>query len=259
LAAALSGTIADMDLQLSGKRVIVTGASKGIGLAIVRAFLVEGAEVAICARNADDLAAAAADLSSSGTVHHHIADMGVKGEPAEFVEWAAGQMGGLDIVVSNVSAMAGPDWEMSCAVDLIGMDALVRASLERMDDHAGCNVICIGSRAASVAAPRIAAYAGVKAATISAMKTLSREVARRGIRANVVSPGDIIFEGGVWDKAQEENGKLWQAIVKENPFRRLGTPEEVADVVAFIASPRSSFVTGANILVDGGATSGLQI
>ena len=257
--AAVSGTIAGMDLQLSGKRVIVTGASKGIGLAIARAFLVEGAEVAICARNADDLATAAADLSTSGTVHHHIADMGVKGEPAGFVEWASDQMGGVDIVVSNVSAMAGPDWEMSCAVDLIGMDALVRASLEKMDDHAGCNVICIGSRAASVAAPRIAAYAGVKAATVSAMKTLSREVARRGIRANVVSPGDIIFEGGVWGRAKEENGKLWEMIVKENPFRRLGTPEEVADVVAFIASERSSFVTGANILVDGGATSGLQI
>ncbi|MGK0479542.1 MAG: NAD(P)-dependent dehydrogenase (short-subunit alcohol dehydrogenase family), partial [Ilumatobacter sp.] len=74
-----------------------------------------------------------------------------------------------------------------------------------------------------------------------------------------VSPGDIIFEGGVWGRAKEENGKLWEMIVKENPFRRLGTPEEVADVVAFIASERSSFVTGANILVDGGATSGLQI
>ena len=181
------------------------------------------------------------------------------GEPADLVDWAADELGGLDIVVSNVSAAAGPDWEASCAVDLIGADALIRAGLARMDDNVDANIVCIGSRAGSVAAPRIPAYAAVKTATVSMVKSLSREVARRGIRANVVSPGDIIFPGGTWDEARQEDGKLWQAIVRENPFRRLGTPEEIANVVAFVASPRASFVSGANILVDGGATSGLQI
>lgn len=248
-----------MDLDLTGKRVIVTGGSKGIGFAIARTFLDEGARVAICARDVDGLTAAADQLSAHGEIHQRRADMGSAGEPAEFVEWAADALGGLDIVVSNVSAAAGPDWEASCAVDLIGADALIRAGLARMEDNVDANIVCIGSRAGSVAAPRIPAYAAVKTATVSMVKSLSREVARRGIRANVVSPGDIIFPGGTWDEARQADGKLWQAIVRENPFRRLGTPQEIADVVAFVASPRASFVSGANILVDGGATSGLQV
>lgn len=248
-----------MELGLTGKRVVVTGGSKGIGLAIARTFLDEGARVAICARDVAGLAAAADQLSAHGEVHHRRADMGVVGDPAAFVDWAAEALGGLDIVVSNVSAAAGPDWAASCAVDLIGADALIRAGLARMEDDVDANVVCIGSRAGSVAAPRIPAYAAVKTATVSMVKSLSREVARRGIRANVVSPGDIIFPGGTWDEARLEDGKLWQAIVRENPFRRLGTPEEIANVVAFVASPRASFVSGANILVDGGATGGLQI
>ncbi len=248
-----------MDLDLTGKRVIVTGGSKGIGFAIARTFLDEGARVALCARDIGGLTAAADQLSAHGEVHQRRADIGSVGEPAEFVEWAADALGGLDIVVSNVSAAAGPDWEASCAVDLIGADALIRAGLARMEDNVDANIVCIGSRAGSVAAPRIPAYAAVKTATVSMVKSLSREVARRGIRANVVSPGDIIFPGGTWDEARQADGKLWQAIVRENPFRRLGTPQEIANVVAFVASPRASFVSGANILVDGGATSGLQV
>ena len=248
-----------MDLGLSGKRVVVTGASKGIGLAIARTFLNEGAQVAICARDESTLAAAAADLAQHGEVHHRTADMAQLGEPAGFVDWATDQLGGLDVLVSNVSAFGANDWESSCAIDLVAMDALVRAGLARMEDHVDANVICIGSRAANVGAPRIAAYAGVKAATVSAMKSLSREVARRGIRANVVSPGDILFPGGAWEKIEQTNEKLFAAVIKENPFRRLGTPDEIADVVAFVASPRASFMTGSNVLVDGGATSGLQI
>lgn len=248
-----------MDLELTGKRVLVTGGSRGIGRAITRTFLDEGARVAICARNGAALAAAATELGQFGEVHQRPADIGVEGEPAALVEWAAETLGGLDVLVSNVSAMAGPDWKASCAVDLIGTDALIRASLDQMQDDAGANIICIGSRAGSTAAARIPAYAAVKAGTVSMIKSLSREVARRGIRANVVSPGDIIFPGGSWDDARIEDGKLWNAILRENPFRRLGKPEEIADVVAFVASARASFMTGANVLVDGGATTGLQI
>ena len=248
-----------MDLELTGKRVLITGGSRGIGRAITKAFLDEGARVAICARDEAGLAAAATELSELGELHHRPADIGVVGEPAALVNWAAETLGGLDVLVSNVSAMAGPNWEASCAIDLIGADALIRSALGHMQDDAGANIICIGSRAASLGAPRIPAYAAVKAATISMIKSLSREVARRGIRANVVSPGDIIFPGGSWDQARIEDGKLWKTIVRENPFRRLGEPEEIADVVAFVASTRASFMTGANVLVDGGATSGLQI
>ena len=248
-----------MDLGLTGKRILVTGGSKGIGRGITQALLEEGAVVTICARNADGLATAAAELSALGTVHHRATDMAVEGDPTALVEWAAEQMGGLDIVVSNVSAMAGPDWSASVNVDLVRTDELLRAALGKMEDHAGANLVCIGSRAASTGAPRIAAYAAVKAATVSMVKSLAFEVARRGIRVNVVSPGDILFPGGGWDDAGKEGGRLWDATLKQNPFRRLGTPEEIANVVAFLVSDRASFVTGANMLVDGGATTGLQI
>lgn len=248
-----------MDLGLTGKRVLVTGGSKGIGRGITQALLEEGAAVTICARNANGLATAATELSALGTVHHRATDMAVEGDPTALVEWAAEQMGGLDIVVSNVSAMAGPDWSASVNVDLVRTDELLRAALGKMEDHAGSNLVCIGSRAASTGAPRIPAYAAVKAATVSMVKSLAFEVARRGIRVNVVSPGDILFPGGVWDDARKEGGKLWEATLKQNPFRRLGTPGDIGNMVAFLVSDRASFVTGANMLVDGGATTGLQI
>ena len=248
-----------MDLGLDGKRVIVTGASKGIGKAIAASFLAEGARVAICARDGVVLDAAATELADLGEVHARTADMGVAGDPAAFVDWSAERLGGLDVVVSNVSAMAGRDYETSFRVDIDGAVSLAQAALEHLPDHADANLVFIGSRAASVGAPWLQAYAAVKAATVSMAKSMALEVARRGIRVNVVSPGDVLFPGGSWARAEEENPKLFAAIVKENPLRRLAAPEEIADVVAFVASPRASFMTATNVYVDGGATRGLLL
>lgn len=247
-----------MDLNLTGRRVIVTGGSKGIGRAIVASFLGEGARVATCARNPTDLQAMATELGSLGELHYQPGDMAAENGPRDFVTWAAETLGGLDIVVSNVSAFAGRDYEASFRVDIAGAQQLMRTSLEHMEDHAGANLICIGSRAGNVGVPWLEAYSAMKAATVSMVKSLSLEVARRGIRANVISPGDIQFPGGSWETNERENPKLYQAILRENPLRRLGRPEEIGDVVAFVASDRASFITGANIMVDGGATKGIQ-
>jgi NAD(P)-dependent dehydrogenase (short-subunit alcohol dehydrogenase family) len=248
-----------MDLGLSGKRVIVTGASKGIGKAIAERFLTEGARVAICARDQATLDATAGELSEAGVVHARAADMAEPSGPTDFVEWATGQLGGLDVVVSNVSAMDATDFRAAFQTDIGGAVSLTRAALEHMPDDDDANVVFIGSRAASVGVPWMPAYAAMKAATVSVAKSMALEVARRGIRVNVVSPGDVLFPGGTWDRAQHDHPKLFEAVVKENPFRRLARPEEIADVVVFIASARASFVTGANIFVDGGATKSLQI
>ncbi len=247
-----------MDLHLQGKKVIVTGGSKGIGRATAESFLKEGAEVSICARDLDTLKEAQDALSAHGKVHIHPADLSKVEECERFISFSAEAMGGLDVLVSNVSAM-NTNFRDCVEIDIIGVQALLRAGLEQMQDHSGANIICISSRAASIGIPHLQSYSAVKAATISMVKSLALEVARRGIRVNCLSPGDIEFPGGSWRKTKTDNPKLYNAILKENPFRRLGEPEEVADVVAFLASDRSSFVTGANILVDGGATRSLQI
>jgi NAD(P)-dependent dehydrogenase (short-subunit alcohol dehydrogenase family) len=248
-----------VDLELEGRRVVVTGASRGIGRAIAEGFLREGARVAICARDEAVLAATAGELARRGEVHHLPVDVGDPGAAADFVDWSTGQLGGLDVLVSNVSAMGGADFHASFAVDIAGAQALLRAALGRMEDHSDANLVCIGSRAGSVGVPWMPAYAAVKAATVSMVKSLALEVARRGIRVNAVSPGDIVFPGGTWERAEHENPKLYQNILRENPLRRFGRPEEVADVVVFVASARASFMTGANVLVDGGATRSLQL
>lgn len=247
-----------MDLHLKGKRAVVTGASKGIGRAIASALLHEGARLAICARNESGLNQAQSELAELGEVHARTCDLANPEQTTTFVNWASEQLGGLDILVSNVSA-GGNDFRASVEIDIIGAQTLIRAALEHMRDHTGANIVCISSRAASIGIPFLQSYAAVKAATISMVKSLALDVAERGIRVNAVSPGDIEFEGGVWDRVKKERPELYASILNDNPLQRLGTLDEVADVVTFVTSDRASFITGANILVDGAATKGLQI
>lgn len=248
-----------MDLELDGRRVLVTGASRGIGKAIAERFVAEGARVMMCARGLDDLERAAQEIDQDGRVAFRTADLGEFDQIDALVEATVVEFGGIDIVVSNVSGFAGRDLDAAHRVDIAGADRLIRQSLGHMADHDDANVVCIGSRAGSVGVPWMPAYAAAKAATVSLVKSMALEVARRGIRVNTVSPGDIEFPGGTWERARTENPKLFDAVLKENPFRRLGTPEEVADVVAFVASRRATFMTGANVMVDGGASRHLQL
>jgi len=248
-----------MDLGLSDKRVLVTGGSRGIGRAIVASFLDEGSRVAMCARSVSGLESTANNFARRGELHHRAADLGDVDSVNAYVEWAGETLGGIDIVISNVSAMSSDDLDIGYAVDVRGSQTLIHGALELMGDHVGANVVCIGSRAGSIGIRWMPAYAAYKAATVSLVKSTALQVARRGIRVNCVSPGDILFEGGTWADARDNNEKLYNSTLRQNPFRRLGTPEEIADVVTFVASERASFMTGSNVLVDGGATPSLQL
>jgi len=248
-----------MDLGLSSKRVLVTGGSRGIGRAIVASFLDEGSRVAMCARSVSGLESTANDFARRGELHHRAADLGDVESVNAYVEWAGETLGGIDIVISNVSAMSSDDLDIGYAVDVRGSQTLIHGALELMGDHVDANVVCIGSRAGSIGIRWMPAYAAYKAATVSLVKSTALQVARRGIRVNCVSPGDILFEGGTWADARDNNEKLYNSTLRQNPFRRLGTPEEIADVVTFVASERASFMTGSNVLVDGGATPSLQL
>ncbi len=247
-----------MDLGLEDKRVLVTGGSRGIGRAIVAGFLDEGARVATCARGAESLLEMVGEIGTHGELHHHVCDMADPGAVTDFVAWTAEKLGGIDIVVSNVSAMNARDFEVGYEVDIRGMHTLIDESVKHFEHHAGANVVAIGSRAGSIGSI-LPAYSAYKAATVSYMKSLGIRHAKRGIRFNCVSPGDILFEGGTWADARDNNPAFYEAVLAENPMRRLGTPEEIADVVVFVASERASFLTGANVLVDGGATGGIQL
>ena len=247
-----------MDLGLNGKRVLVTGGSRGIGKAIVAGFLDEGARVATCARGAESLLETAGELGPRGELHEHVCDMADPEAVNALVAWTADTLGGLDIVVSNVSAMDARDFEIGYQVDIRGMHTLIEASVPHFEHHAGCNVIAIGSRAGSVGSV-LPAYSAYKAATASYMKSLGIRHAKRGIRFNCVSPGDVLFEGGTWADARDNRPAFYEAVLAQNPTGRMATPDEIADVVVFLASERASFVTGANILVDGAATDGIQL
>ncbi|MHA7154278.1 SDR family NAD(P)-dependent oxidoreductase [Arthrobacter sp. TMN-50] len=252
-----------MDLQLIGLTVLVAGGTKGIGRAIVDSFAAEGANVGFCARNAAEIEATETALAdTTGRVSGTALDMGDADAVARWVADAASMFGGIDIVVSNVSALAIPDtdesWEASLRVDLMGTVRLVKAAMPHLEQSEAASIIAISSVSGREVDFASGPYGTVKSALIAYIAGLAFQLADKGIRANTVSPGNTFHEGGVWQSIEQGNPELYSMAMGLNPTHRMGTPQEVADTVVFVASPRSSRTTGANILVDGGLSRGIQ-
>lgn len=253
-----------MDLKLKGRRALVTGGSKGIGRAIALGLAAEGCHVAICAREAKGVAATVAEVKAAG-VNAFGASLDV-GEPAaleRFVSDAAAALGGLDIVVCNASAFAegsgAEAFRAAFDIDLMHTRNASEAALPFLERSDAGSIIAISSISGSEDyGYDSAAYGTMKAALFFYVKSLARHVAAKGIRANVVSPGTTLFEGGFWDRVRLDEPKVFDANVAANPLGRMGRPEEIADAVVFLASPRASFISGANLTVDGTLTQRIQ-
>jgi len=251
-----------MDLQLKGKTAIVTGGSRGIGRAIAETLAAEGADVAICARNADQVREAVQALKSKGVnAYGGVVDIADGPALKAWIAKAAGELGGLDILVPNASGFGSANteegWNAGYTVDIMGTVRAVEAAkpfLEKAAAAKGEASIVIIASVSAAEAPLESPYGAVKAALIHYAKGVARQQAAKRIRANVVSPGTVYFEGGVWHRVEKNDPARFNMMIQRNPTGRMATPQEVANAAVFLASPVSSFTTGINFVVDGAIT-----
>ena len=252
-----------MDLELAGRRAVVIGGTRGIGRAIVERLAAEGCAVALCARNEAQVQATATELSIPGLpIVGRSVDASDHDALARFVHESAEQLGGLDVFVMNASGAFGggnddESWRRGVEVDILGTVAGCEAAIPHLTASGAGAIVAVGTVSAIEAVGPRRAYNSVKAAVIPYIKSIARELAP-AIRANVVSPGQIYFEGGVWDLVRQHAPHRYQDALDRNPMRRMGNPAEVADAVAFLASQRAGFISGTNLLVDGARTQNVQ-
>ena len=253
-----------MDLGLKGLKAVVTGGTKGIGQAIVRTLAAEGVDVAFCARNADEVAATVAELSGLGVkLIGRVVDVADGPALAAWVAEAAAAFGGLDIVVANVSALAiaadEAAWQRGFEVDMMGTVRLVGAAMPHLEKSAHPAIVTIASVSAREIDFASGPYGAFKAAIVHYTQGLAYHLAGKGIRANSVSPGNTYFPGGVWNQIEQGNPEFFKQALAMNPTGRMGTPQEMANATAFLASPAASFISGTNLVVDGALTKGVQL
>ena len=253
-----------MDLGLNGKRVLVTGGTKGIGLKCAELFAAEGAAVSVCARDAPGVTATVEALKAGGAhAFGRAVDVSNAHALKSWVQDSAAALGGIDIVVANVSALAVADdeaaWQAGFNTDMMHSVRLVNAAmpfLEKSDAAAITLISSVSGREVDFTGP---AYGAFKAALVHYAQGLAMKLAGKGIRANTVSPGNTYFDGGIWQSIEQNNQDLFQQALALNPTGRMARPEEIARGVVFLSSPASSFTTGTNLVIDGALTRGVQL
>lgn len=252
-----------MDLGLRGKKAIVTGATKGIGRAIVDLLAAEGCDIGLCARTDDEVETAVREIRQKGVTVTGAAVNVRDGEAYKaWLAKAVEELGGCDIFVPNVSAGGGFDseknWVRNFEVDVLHTVRGCEALMPHLEKSGQGAIVIISSTNAveTFAAPM--AYNAMKAALITYSKQLSQHVGKKNVRVNSVCPGPIYFEGGAWEMIKGTQQKFYDATVRQIPSGRMGGPEEIARLVAFLASPAASVITGSNIVADNGYTKRVQ-
>lgn len=252
-----------MDLGLKGKRVLVTGGTKSIGRAIVDAFVAEGAEVGFCARDAALVKEREVEWQGKqARVTGTALDVGDDKAVKKWIDGFAAE-GGLDHFVANVSAMTIDDtpegWAKSVAIDIISTVESVRHArphLEKSGD--GATITIIGTVSLVEVSGPTQPYRSVKAALVPFVKSLAIDLAPKGIRVNMVSPGTILEDGNTWGRQRDAGAERYKRMLAKNPSGRMGTPQEIAAAVAFVSGTPASFVSGINFIVDGALTARIQ-